>query len=187
MQAHTNITHMGPGEDPSAFLAAIEKNNKANLANKAGRYDEAIALHKEALETKVNIHGEKSIHAAISFNALGESYLAAGKLDQAEACFRKALRVRDDMAFGGMEIGPRNDAAASRDNMARVLEARGDFEGAMAIRLKGADQGHTICGCEDVRCDYSPALFVFLFFSFFFPLSSLPSPLPRCAIHRCSP
>lgn len=43
-----------------------------------------------------------------------------------------------------MELGPRNDAAATRDNMARVLEARGDFMGAREMRLKGADQGHTM-------------------------------------------
>lgn len=47
-----------------------------------------------------------------------------------------------------MEAGPRQDAAATRDNMARVLEARGDFAGAREIRLKGADEGRTLCGCD---------------------------------------
>jgi hypothetical protein len=49
-----------------------------------------------------------------------------------------------------MEIGPRNDAAASRDNMARVLEARDNFPAAREMRLKGVDKGHMMCGCDDV-------------------------------------
>lgn len=150
MDVYPNITAMGPGSDPMALLAAIQKNNAASSARQAGRYDEAIALYKEALEDKIRAHGEESIHAALSFNSLGETYLEVGKLDEAEQCFKKALKVRDDVAFGGQEVGPRNDAAATRDNMARVLEARGDFEGARAIRIKGADKGHTMCGCEDV-------------------------------------
>ncbi|ROW01426.1 hypothetical protein VPNG_07603 [Cytospora leucostoma] len=149
--AHLNFTVLGPGSDPMALLDAIGKNNAANEAKAAGRYEEAIALHKQALEAKIEAHGVESIHSALSFNALGESYLAAGKLDEAEKCLEKALKVRDDVAFGGLGVGPRNDAAASRDNMARVLEARGDFGGAREIRLKGADKGHTMCGKSKLR------------------------------------
>lgn len=104
----------------------------------------------KAVQIKVRIHGELSLHAVISFNGLGETYLEAGRIDEAADVFAKALKVRDDAAFGGMEIGPRNDAAASRDNMARVLEARGDFPGAREMRLKGADKGHMMCGCDCV-------------------------------------
>lgn len=58
--------------------------------------------------------------------------------------------ARDDKAFGGLELGSPYDAASSRDNMACVLEARGDFAGARELRLKGADKGNTICACLDV-------------------------------------
>ncbi|ROW00327.1 hypothetical protein VMCG_07239 [Cytospora schulzeri] len=150
MEAFHNMTAFPPGTSPNSLLEAIQKNNAANLASEAGRHDEAIALHKQALEAKVRDHGEESVHAALSLNSLGEEYLEVGRLDEAAQCFRKALRVRDDVAFGGLELGPRNDAAATRDNMGRVLEARGDFEGAREIRIKGADKGHTMCGC--VNC-----------------------------------
>ncbi|KAG6360151.1 hypothetical protein INS49_011207 [Diaporthe citri] len=149
MDVFENITAMRSGTDAAEAMEAIQKNNSAIVAKRAGRYDEAIRLHSEAVQVKVRLHGERSVHAAISFNNLGETYLAAGKLDEAAAAFAKALAVRDDKAFGGMELGPRNDAAASRDNMARVLEARGDFPGARELRLKGADKGHTMCGCEN--------------------------------------
>lgn len=146
---YNNITAFPPGTNPNGLLEAIQKNNAASLATQAGRHDEAIALHREALAAKVRDHGDESVHAALSFNSLGESYLAVGRLREAGECFAKALRVRDDVAFGGLGLGPRNDAAAGRDNMGRVLEARGDFEAAREIRLKGADKGHTMCGCED--------------------------------------
>lgn len=138
-----------------AAMDAIELNNAAGAAMLAGRYDEAIRLHSEALQIKIRIHGERSFHTAISLNNLGETYFKAGKLDEAADAFAKALVVRDDTAFGGMELGTRQDAAASRDNMARVLEARGDFPGAREMRLKGADKGHTMCGCEDVSLAFS--------------------------------
>lgn len=158
MDLFTNITVVRSAAEAAAAaeaMEAIEKNNAANVARLAGRYDEAIRLHSEALQAKIRFHGERSIQAAISFNGLGVAYLEAGKLDEAAAALASALAVRDDTAFGGMEVGPRNDAAASRDNMARVLEARGDFPGAREIRLKGADKGHTMCGCMDVSsCFY---------------------------------
>lgn len=150
MDVFNNTTAMRSGAEAAEHMEAIQLNNAANVAKRAGRYDEAIRLHSEAVQAKVRLHGERSIHAALSFNNLGETYLKVGRLDEAADALAKALVVRDDKAFGGMELGPRNDAAASRDNMARVLEARGDFPGARELRLKGADKGHTMCGCVDV-------------------------------------
>ncbi|KAL2290040.1 hypothetical protein FJTKL_00572 [Diaporthe vaccinii] len=150
MDVFNNTTAMRSGAEAAEHMEAIQKNNAAIVAKRAGRYDEAIRLHSEAVQAKVRLHGERSIHAALSFNNLGKTYLKVGRLDEAADALAKALVVRDDKAFGGMELGPRNDAAASRDNMARVLEARGDFPGACELRLKGADKGHTMCGCVDV-------------------------------------
>lgn len=152
MQAvHRDTKAFHSGADMSDALAAIEKNNAANIAKEAGRYDEAVRLHIEAVRLKVRLYGAQSVDAALSYNSLGEALLAAGKLDKAAEALEFALQVRDDVAFGGKGLGPRADAAASRDNMARVLEAKGDFPGAREIRLKGADDGHTICGCLKVR------------------------------------
>jgi tetratricopeptide (TPR) repeat protein len=152
---HSNITAIPPGIDPTAFIEAntiaVDKNNAANIARKAGRYGEAISLHKEALELKLRAFGEESVQAAISYNALGEVYLQAGELSEAEKVFAKALKARDNVAFGGLELGPRNDAAATRDNIAQLREAQGRFEEAKEMRLKGADRSETMCGNYDVR------------------------------------
>lgn len=139
------IAEFGSCRDASnKSLAAID-------ANRAGQYDKAIRLHTEALEARLRVHGERSIISAISFNNLGEALLATGRLGAAAGAFAKALVVMEYQEFGGMELGSRVSAATSRDNMARVLEARGDFPGAREMRLKGAAKGHTKCGCEDVR------------------------------------
>ncbi|KAG8170058.1 hypothetical protein KVR01_000803 [Diaporthe batatas] len=144
---HSDLKAFYSGTDMSDGLAAIEKNNAANIAKQAGRYDEAVRLHVEAVRLKVRLYGADSVDAAFSYNMLGDALLAAGKLDKAAEALEFALKVRDDVAFGGMGLGPRIDAAASRDNMARVLEAKGDFPAARELRLKGADKGHVICGC----------------------------------------
>lgn len=136
--------------DSECRREAVDKSIAANIAKRAGRYDAAIRMHTEALEARIRLHGERSIPAAISFNNLGETFLAAGRLDEAADVLTKVLVLRDDREFGGMEIGTPNDAAASRENMARVLEAKGNFPGAREMRIKGADNGRTMCGCEDV-------------------------------------
>lgn len=74
---------MGSEADAMDAMAAIQKNNAANIAKDAGSYDEAIRLHKEALQTKIRLFGEQSVDAALSFNGLGSAFLGAGKLDEA--------------------------------------------------------------------------------------------------------
>lgn len=76
-------------------------------AEHEGRFEEAIRLHKLALEIKVRICGEASVQAAVTYNGLGECYLQTQNLDAAEQSLAKALKVRDDVAFGGMGQGPR--------------------------------------------------------------------------------
>lgn len=152
---HSNITLLAPDVDSTVFIeantTAVDKNNAANLASEARRYGEAISLHKEALELKLRAFGEESVQAAMSFNGLGEVYLKVSKLNEAEEVFAKALKVRDNAEFGGLELGPRNDAAATRDNIAQLREAQGRFEDAREMRLKGANKGETMCGNSNVR------------------------------------
>lgn len=61
--------------------------------------------------------------------------MGPNKLDQAESNLNKALRVRDDRAFGGLEMESRGDAAVSRDNMAWLLEARRKTSEAMRLKV----------------------------------------------------
>ncbi|KAI1255327.1 hypothetical protein MGN70_003392 [Eutypa lata] len=153
MEPFLNVTVLSRDTDPDTYSAmvaantvAVEKNNRANAAKQAGLLDEAITLHREALALKVRAFSEASVQAGISFNGLGEAYLKAGKLPEAEEALLKALKVREETAYGGLGMGPDLDAAATRDNLAGLREAQGNFEDARAIRLKGAAKHQILCG-----------------------------------------
>ncbi|KAJ7198767.1 hypothetical protein GGX14DRAFT_699938 [Mycena pura] len=136
-------------DNPQAGLAlqsAWQKNNEALAAKKRGDSETAIRLNKEALAAKISVQGENSVGAALSYNALGETYIAAQRYDEAEEALRKSLHVRDNKEFGGLGEGPRQDAAATRDNLAQVFEAQGKMDQAREIRMKGAANGETMCG-----------------------------------------
>lgn len=163
MAGHSDIqVHMTPiglDTDPAHFMAMMEaniigvqKNNEGNIARKRGDLARAEKLHKEALQLKIRGFGDESIQAAISFNTLGVTYLKMGpsKLDQAEDNLKKALRIRDYRASGGLERGSAQDAAVTRDNMAQVLEARGKMAEAREMRLRGAKKNEIVCGCVEV-------------------------------------
>lgn len=136
-----------------ANTTAVGLNNLANAAKEAGRLDEAIRLHMQAVAIKAKAYGDDSIQAAISFNALGGCLLLAGKLDEAEEALEQALKVRDYKEFGGLELGPRVDAADTRDTMGQLREAQGRWEDAAKVRRSGAEKGETMCGSLKVSCD----------------------------------
>ena len=81
--------------------------NQALQAEAAGNVAQAIQLHNQAAALKVQVCGEESVQAAVSFNGSGECYLKAGDLQRADEHLLKALRVRDDRRSGGLEAGPR--------------------------------------------------------------------------------
>lgn len=67
------------------MTTGLDRAKAGYAAAQAGRYDEAIVIHQEALEwTKTRACGEESVPAATSFNHLGETYLKLGELDKAE-------------------------------------------------------------------------------------------------------
>ncbi|KAI0423501.1 hypothetical protein F5Y09DRAFT_327247 [Xylaria sp. FL1042] len=108
---------------------------------KMGRFEEAIALHREALALKLQAYPESSIQVAITHNGLGEAFLRAGKLTEADEVLHKALLVRET-------DGPDLDAAVTRENIGALREAQGRFAEARDMRLRGAEKGHMLCSNE---------------------------------------
>lgn len=162
MRPFLNLTVLDDSIGPDRMAAltaantiAVEKNNRANAAKDMGRLDEAIALHREALAMKIRAYSEASVQAGISFNGLGAALLQAGQLAEAEQALVKALKVREEKAHGGLGMGPGIDAADTRDNLARLREAQGDFEDAKLLRLKGAKKNEIMCGNYDVSLIFS--------------------------------
>lgn len=149
---HANVTGLDPN-DPAKAAAVMEANsravkhsNDAVVAMKRGRYEEAVALHQQALALKLPAFGSNSVQAAISYNGLGECLLKAGRVADAEVNLAKALHVRDSKSSGGLGLGPPMDSAVTRDNMAQVYEAQGKWDEAKEMRLRGSEKGEMVCG-----------------------------------------
>jgi tetratricopeptide (TPR) repeat protein len=123
--------YLNPGANIAEGMSAVELNNRAHALSNQGDYAGAEALYKEALVIKENSFGPDSIQAALTRNSLGEQQLRLGKLDDAEENLRKAVEIRNAQKAGF-------DAAVSRENLAQVLEAKGDLVGAKAMRASGA-------------------------------------------------
>ncbi|KAI1490741.1 hypothetical protein F5X96DRAFT_694200 [Biscogniauxia mediterranea] len=118
---------------------AVTSNNNAYSAMQAGRFDEAIKLHEEALALKLRAYPESSTQVGISLNGLGEALLRAGELEEADKALERALSIRE-------KHGPALDAAATRENIAALREAQGKFDEAREMRLRGSKQGQMLCG-----------------------------------------
>ena len=113
--------------------AAATLCSQAVTLSRAGNHVEAEKLHLRALNMRVECLGLDAEETAVSRNLLGEEQLALGKLDEAEATIREALRVRDI-------CGTPFDTAVSRENLAQVFEARGQWDAAGEIRRSKLDQ-----------------------------------------------
>lgn len=150
---HSNITILDPDIDPARVRAMVaantigrDLNNEAVIASRAGDFALALSKHLEALPLKTRAFGEASVQAAITFNGLGETYLRLGDLELAGKMLGKALHVRNEVRLGGLGLGPALDAAVSRDNLGRVLEAAGRMGDARVARLAGNLVGSVLCG-----------------------------------------
>ncbi|KAH8165738.1 hypothetical protein CIB48_g2528 [Xylaria polymorpha] len=148
MNTHFNV--ITPDADDVAATAlvgatttAVFKSNAASQAMQMGQFEESISLHREALEMKLRAYPESSIQVAITYNGLGEAFLRAGRLEEADEVLHKALIIRE-------RDGPDLDAAATRENIGALREAQGRFPEARDVRLRGAEEGHMLCSNEHV-------------------------------------
>ncbi|KAI2611967.1 hypothetical protein GGR54DRAFT_651203 [Hypoxylon sp. NC1633] len=141
---HMNIIgpHMPAHEIEAMFGAnidAVELSNDAEVAQQAGRHEEAIELNLQALALKLKAFPETSVQAAITFNKLGEAYLGAGRLQESDEAFAKAIAVRE-------RKGPPEDAATTRDMIGALREAQGRFAEAREVRVRGDSRKQILCG-----------------------------------------
>ena len=112
MSVYTNIYHGEAGNRTDAARAkmlqqAVQFSKQATQADRAGDLEQAIQLQNRSLEIKIQLFGDRSIQAALSFNELGELYLRSNNLEAAQRVLKKALKVRDYLSVGGLELGDR--------------------------------------------------------------------------------
>lgn len=127
---------------------AITLSNAGAQAAIDGNHLLAAEKHAQALALRQQFYGLDSVQVGISANGLGEAMLALGRLDDAEQALMVALRCRDELG-----LGPKFDMAVTRENVGCLWEARGKWDEAREVRLRGADVGMMACGNEKVsRC-----------------------------------
>lgn len=96
----------------------------ASTLHSQGDFEGAEALHRQVLEAREKALGERHRLVALAMNEIGRSIQAQGRLAEAEEYYRRALVVYPEEDPG---------RATTLLNLATVLEARGDLEGAEAI------------------------------------------------------
>jgi len=104
----------------------------ARLRYSQGRYDEAVALHRRALELRRR--SGRPLEIAASETGLAVALTAAGDLAGAEAQQRAALQTYDRRPGAD----PLADAGA-RHNLARLLEKRGEYGEAESLLRRTLD------------------------------------------------
>jgi tetratricopeptide (TPR) repeat protein len=100
-------------------LVAALHHNAAGLRHARGRYAEAEPVARTGLALREALVGTEHPDYAADLGALGAIVAARGRLDEAEAMYRRALAV---FATAG-EAGA-GDIAVTRRNLARLVASR---------------------------------------------------------------
>jgi len=109
-------------------VQASVKQTVGEVYRRLGRYDEAEALLKSALETRRAILGDQHVEVADSLFCLASVHHDSGDLGPAEEKYREALEIRRK------QLGEDHpDVALSVNTMARLHRDKGDVEGAEAL------------------------------------------------------
>ncbi|KAF8772271.1 hypothetical protein HU200_005986 [Digitaria exilis] len=91
-----------------------------------GRMDESIACYSKGLEIQMAALGERDPRVAETCRYLAEAHVQALQFDEAEKLCRKALEIhREHSAPASLE------EASDRRLMALILDAKGDYDGAL--------------------------------------------------------
>ncbi|KAI0778150.1 hypothetical protein BD413DRAFT_100781 [Trametes elegans] len=116
---------------------ALSLSSKARQLDARGNYSEAERLLHHALELlEPRLPTTDSTMAAL-WNSLGEIYLHMGRLDDAERWLHKSL----DVSVATRDF---REIATTRENLARVSQARSELLKAKALLMLGAP--------DDMRC-----------------------------------
>ncbi|KAJ0403696.1 hypothetical protein P43SY_003808 [Pythium insidiosum] len=133
------------------YLRLVHESNAAQELSKRGQLDEAERRYRKLLVEKPAA-GFDDVAVALTKHHLGEVLRRRGKLDEAEALLKEALAVRERHDRAAKIAVALSDSNITRDELAKVYEARGDCALALATRVPGK----RICGNGDCQqLDYS--------------------------------
>lgn len=135
--AQAAIARVGPAPELQASLF----NNQGVLAHLRGQYAAAVDAHKNALELRTQVLGDRHPLVARSHSNLGAAYKALGRYDEARKEYELALGIEEQV------LDPSHPQVADTlNNLGNVLQAQGSPTGARralerALRIKEAAFG----------------------------------------------
>ncbi len=106
--------------------------------NQLGFYEESLALHKKALDTRQKMSGNEHLDVAISLGAVGDLYRKLGKHKEAEPYLKEALEVRERLLGSDHPDIARslNNLAVLYENTSRYADAEPLYKRALLIQEK---------------------------------------------------
>jgi serine/threonine-protein kinase len=139
--AQAAVTRTGSPRELQASLA----NNVGVLAHLQGRYDDAVAAHRQALQVRVAVYGEQHPLVARTHSNLGAALRGQGHLEEAAAEYRKALAIEEAV------LDPSHPAVAETlNNLANVQQQRGDLAGARESYVRALEIKEAAFGAESL-------------------------------------
>jgi tetratricopeptide (TPR) repeat protein len=138
--------------DPGGLRRAQQLGGLANILNRVGEYDEAEALHREALEVQLEVLGHEHPQVATTRNNLAAVLFSQKRYDEAIELYGSALELRETV------LGPKHPfVATTLSNLAVAYKASGKLadavelhERALEIRLEALGTVH-----PDVASSYN--------------------------------
>ncbi|KAI7970683.1 hypothetical protein EIK77_003083 [Talaromyces pinophilus] len=135
------------------FTEGLDEDDRLNvlsIANRCGwylylmgKYEEAEAMHRRALEGRENVLGAEHPDTLTSVNNLGSVLERQGKYEEAEAMHRRALAGRENV------LGAEHpDTLTSVGNLGLVLESQGKYKEAEAMHRRALAGRENVLGAE---------------------------------------
>ncbi|QTA93947.1 Tetratricopeptide repeat-containing protein [Desulfonema magnum] len=129
--------------EPEVDNLASVLNLIAALFWKAGFFDAAIPMLRQALEISEKVLGADHPSTATSLNNLGTMLQDKGDYEGAEPLYRRALEIREKV-FGA----DHPETATSLNNLALLMKAKGDYEGAEPLFRRALEIREKVFGAD---------------------------------------
>ncbi|GLD96073.1 hypothetical protein PINS_up004751 [Pythium insidiosum] len=139
--SYSHVRVVSREDSAQQYLRLVHASNKAHELLKCGQLHEAERQYRKLLVEKPAA-GFDDVSVALSKHHLGEVLRRLGELEEAETLLKDALVVRERHDVAANISIALSDSNITRDELAKVYEARGDCALALATRVPGK----RICG-----------------------------------------
>ncbi|EAU30103.1 predicted protein [Aspergillus terreus NIH2624] len=141
--AKSVLTSINDADDNDRLNAAALSSHCGRFLELQGAYEEAKAMHRQALEAREKVLGREHPSTLISVSNLGNVLFSQGKYEEAETIHRQALEGSEKI------LGREHPSTlASVSNVGNVLFSQGKYKEAKAVHRRALGAREKILGRE---------------------------------------